>query len=69
MKPDYMGKALLFPLLAVLTIVVYGGGLGVIFILLNETALGEEGVITLGLVLLIGVPGAAAILQRRLERS
>ena len=69
MKPDYMGKALLFPLLAVLTIVVYGGGLGVIFMLLNETALGEVGVIILGLVLLIGVPSAAALLQRRLERS
>ena len=60
---------LLFPLLAVVTIVVYGGGLGVIFKVLNEkTPLGAWAVVILGLVLVIGVPASAALIQRTLER-
>lgn len=60
--------SLLFPLLAVLTIVVYAGGLGVIFMVLNSTGAEEWGVIILGLALVVGVPTAAALLQRRVER-
>ena len=69
MRPDYMGKALLFPLLAVLTIVVFGGGLGVIFILLNEMVVEEWAVVALGSALVVGVPGVAALAERMVERE
>ena len=59
---------ILFPLLAVVTIVVYAGGLGIIFIYINETPLGAWAVVILGLALVIGVPTAAALIQRMLER-
>ena len=68
MRPDYMGKALLFPFLAVLAIVGVGGGLGVIFILLNEMVVEEWAVVALGIALVVGVPGAAALAQRMVER-
>ena len=58
--------ALLIPLLAVLTIVVVAGGLGVIFMVL-ESSFGEWGVIGLGLALTAGVPTVASLLQRQLE--
>ena len=67
MDKKRMNMALLFPLLSVLTIVGFGGGLGVIFILLNETALGELGVIALGLALVVGVPSIAALAERMVE--
>ena len=59
----------LFPLLAVLVIVIFGGGLGVTFMVLESTGVGEWGVIGLGLALVIGVPAAAALLQQRVERE
>jgi len=62
-------SALLFPFLAVATIVVYGGGLGVIFMLLNETEAHEWAVIALGMALAAGVPAAAALGQRMVEKS
>ena len=68
MRPDYMGKALLFPLLAGLTIVAFGGGLGVIFILLNEMVVEEWAVVALGVALVVGVPTVAALAQRMVER-
>ena len=64
MGQSLIGKAVLFPLLAVVTIVIFAGGLGVVFILLNETVLGEWSVIFLGVVLVVGVPAAAAFLAR-----
>ena len=64
---ERLAMSVLFPILAALTVAVYGGGLGVIFILIYESALGAEGVIVLGMVILIGVPGAAALAQRYLE--
>lgn len=60
---------MLFPLLAVLTIVVFGGGLGVIFILLNEMVVEEWAVVALGIALVVGVPGVAALAQRMVERE
>jgi hypothetical protein len=60
--------ALLFPLLAVLFIVALGGGLGVLFMIINETAVGEWGVIALGLSLVVGVPTVAALAQRVVDR-
>ncbi len=59
--------ALLFPLLAVLVIVAFGGGLGVTFILLNEFVMEEWSVVGLGVTLVIGVPAVAALLERRLD--
>lgn len=61
--------ALLFPFLAVVVIVAYAGGLGTVFILLNETEAGELGVIILGLALVVGVPVVAALGQRMIEKE
>ena len=61
--------ALLFPFLAVVVIVAYAGGLGTVFILLNETEAGELGVIILGMALVVGVPVVAALGQRMIEKE
>ena len=66
---DRMRSALLFPLLAVLTITVYAGGLGVLFMVLHETPLKQWAVVILGMVLVIGVPSVAALLQSRLDEG
>ena len=68
MDEKRMRTALLIPLLSVLVIVAFGGGLGVTFMLINETALGEWGVVALGLALVVGVPAVAALAQRSVER-
>ena len=62
-------SAMLLPLLAVVTIVGYAGGLGIIFILLNETPAHEWAVIALGTTLVVGVPIAAALGQRLVEKQ
>ena len=66
---ERMTMAWLFPLLAVLVIAIFGGGLGVIFMVLESTGAGEWGVIGLGMALVIGVPVTAALLQQRVERE
>ena len=66
---ERMTMALLFPVLAILTIVIFAGGLGVIFMLVESTALGAWGVVLLGMTLVVGVPTAAALLQRLVERE
>ena len=63
------GMALLFPLLAILIVVGFAGGLGVVFLLINEVVVEEWAVVILGVVLVVGVPTAAALAQRRVERS
>lgn len=60
--------AMLFPLLAVLFIIAFGGGLGVTFMLLNHYFT-EWSVVILGVALVVGVPAVAALLERRLENS
>ena len=55
--------AILFPLLAVALIALYGGGLGVTFIVLREVV-GIEAVIVLGGALVILVPVVAYLLTR-----
>jgi hypothetical protein len=55
--------------MAVIIIVGYAGGLGVVFILLNETELEEVGVIILGMVILIAVPATAAVVQQIVEKE
>ena len=64
-----MMMSLLFPLMAVLVIATYAGGLGVIFMVLHGTSLGQWAVIILGLVILIGVPTSAAIAQYVVEKE
>ena len=69
MDKNLLGMSALFPLLAVATIIAYGGGLGVIFILVNESPLGEWGVIAIGVALVVLVPTIAALAQRAVERD
>ena len=52
----------ILPLIAVLFIVLLGGGLGASFIFINKTGIEEWGVIILGLALVLGVPAVAALL-------
>ena len=66
---ERMNMAMLFPLLAVVTIAGFAGGLGVIFMVLYSTALEAWAVVILGSILVVGVPGAAALAQSRLERE
>jgi len=66
---ERMIMATLFPVLAVLTIVIFAGGLGVIFILVESTPLEAWGVVLLGTALAVGVPTAAALVQRVVERE
>ena len=66
---ERMTMAMLFPLLAVLVIVVFAGGLGVTFIVLDSTELEQWAVVILGMALVVGVPSAAALVQRRVERE
>ena len=55
--------SVLFPFLAILMIAVYGGGLGTLFIVLDEV-IGVEAVIVLGASLVFGVPIVAYLLTR-----
>lgn len=61
-------SALIFPVLAVLIVAAFGGGLGVIFMVLYEEV-GQWGVVGLGSALVVGVPVAAAIGQRMVEKN
>lgn len=55
--------SVLFPFLAIFLIALYGGGLGTLFIVLDET-IGVSSVIVLGSALVFGVPIAAYLLTR-----
>ena len=55
--------SLLFPFLAIFLIALYGGGLGTLFIVLDET-IGILSVIILGSALVFGVPIVAYLLTR-----
>ena len=55
--------SMLYPLLAVLLIAAYGGGLGVLFIILYQQ-IGVGAVIVLGTALVILVPTIAYLLTR-----
>ena len=60
--------AILFPLLSMLIIAAVAGGLGVLFIIIEHSAWGVGGVIIVGVAIVVGVPGAAALIQRQTER-
>ncbi len=66
---DRMTLAMVIPLLAVLVIVTFAGGLGIIFMLLDSTGAEEWGVVALGTALVIGVPTVAALLERRTNQG
>lgn len=61
--------ASLIPILVVIVIVMFAGGLGVIFMAISSTAADEWGVVGLGVALVVGVPVTAALLERRLDRQ
>ena len=69
MDKDRLAMSALFPLLAVAIIVAYAGGLGVLFILVHESALHEWGVIIIGVALVVLVPLIAAMAQKAVERE
>jgi hypothetical protein len=64
-----LGISILFPLLAVVTIVVFAGGLGITFMVLESVVPETWGVIVLGTALVLGVPAVAALLQMQVEKE
>ena len=66
---ERLGLAILIPLLSVVTIAVYAGGLGVIFMVLNSTELEAWAVVILGVAIVVGVPTTAALLQQLVEKE
>lgn len=69
MNEKRIRSALLIPLLSALIIIGYAGGLGVVFILINENTVEEWGVVVMGSAIVVGVPAVAALAQRRAERG
>ena len=70
MNRERTAMSLLFPLLAVLTVVVFLGALGGTFIFVDlNTALEEWAVIIIGVSLVVGVPIVAYILERSIARE
>ena len=61
--------AILIPLISVLTIIGYAGGLGVVFIVINHTIVEEWAVVVLGSAIVVGVPTAAMLVQRKVENK
>ena len=66
---DNMKFAILFPILAVITIASFGGGLGILFMVINASELEEVGVIILGSAIVVLVPVVAYILERRVSNA
>ena len=52
----------ILPLAAVLFVILWGGGLGVGFILLAKTGIEQWGAVIVGVGLVVGVPAVAALL-------
>ena len=61
--------AMLFPIMAIICIATFAGGLGVIFMLIEESVLHENGVIILGSSLVVLVPLIAFLLERNTEKG
>ena len=64
-----LADSVIIPLLAVVSIGVFAGGLGIIFMLLYETALEAWAVVILGMALVVGVPSTAALVQWKMDRQ
>jgi hypothetical protein len=69
MKNKLDTMVVLFPVMSVLVIALFAGGLGAIFSVIHETTHSEVGVIILGVALVVGVPAAAALVQKRMEQE
>ena len=69
MKGKSLMLPILLPLLSIIGVVSWAVGLGVVFIVLNETSLGVNGVIILGLVLIIVVPVIAWLVLNVTDKS
>ena len=66
MQQSRFRMAMLFPILSLLLIPTYAGGLGAIFMVLHAE-INKWAVVVLGMALVVGVPAAAAYLETRLE--
>ena len=62
-------QAILFPILAVLVVAVYAGGLGAVFTVLNEEVVKEWAVVVVGTIITVTVPTVAYLLERKYGRS
>ena len=69
MRLNRLPFPILMPLVAVLSIAAWGGSLGVLFMVLNNTALGEWGAVIVGMALIAVVPAAAAFVLSRMNRA
>jgi ABC-type proline/glycine betaine transport system permease subunit len=61
--------AMIFPILAIVTIATFAGGLGVVFMLINASEMEELGVIILGSAIVVVVPVVAYLLERRVSNA
>lgn len=61
--------AILIPLISVLIIIGYAGGLGVVFMVINHTIVEEWAVVVLGSAIVVGVPTVAMLVQRKVENK
>ena len=59
----------LFPIIIVLFISAFAGGLGILFMYLYSTPLEEWAVVTLGVILVVAVPSIAALLQKNIGKE
>ena len=65
---ERFAMAVFFPLLSMLIIAIYAGGVGVAFMVLYDTPMKEYAVIILGVTLVVVIPLIALILQNRVEK-
>lgn len=56
--------AMLIPILAIVVIIVFAGGLGILFMVMENAMQNEIGVIVLGSAFVVGVPVIAYLLER-----
>ncbi|MCH9038898.1 MAG: hypothetical protein IIC23_05845 [Chloroflexi bacterium] len=56
--------AMLIPILAIVVIIVFAGGLGILFMVMENAMQNEIGVIVLGSAFVVGVPMIAYLLER-----
>ena len=59
----------LFPIIIVLFISAFAGGLGILFMYLYSTHLEEWAVVILGVLLVVAVPSIAALLQKNIGKE
>ncbi len=60
--------AILIPVLSIVVIAVFAGGLGVVFMYLEHAMHSELGVIILGMAFVVLVPAIAYMAQRAVEK-